>query len=79
MTFRQRRTVHAGAIGHQSCICIGLFPEVTEGTLLKIVDETVGGACCGTGEKDKNNDGKTNLVNKFLPFHHFKLRFDHVL
>ena len=65
MAFRQRYTVHSCAIGHQSCIWIRLFPEVTERALLKVIDKCVGRACRSTGEKDKNNDSKAKFADTF--------------
>jgi hypothetical protein len=35
----ERRAVHARAIGDESCLWIGLFPEVTKRALLEIVNE----------------------------------------
>jgi hypothetical protein len=46
-----------------------LFPEVAKGTLLEIVDESVGSACGSTREENKNNDGKTDLVDTRFPFY----------
>lgn len=68
MTVRQRRAVHVRAIRHEARNWIRLFPKITEGALLEIIDESVSGACRDTGEENKNNDGKTDLIDtRYLP------------
>ena len=52
MVLVQRRAVHARAVGHEACVWVGLFPEIAEGALLKVGDESVVGAC---GSTEKGN------------------------
>jgi hypothetical protein len=51
MIFVQRGCVHARAIGNEAGVWIRLFPEVTEGTLLEVVDESIVGACRDTPQQ----------------------------
>jgi hypothetical protein len=42
VTLRQRRAIHSRTVRHQACFGVRFLPEVTEGSLLQIVDERIG-------------------------------------
>lgn len=73
VTWRQGRTVHARAIRHETCLGIGLFPEVTKGAFLKISDERFVLSCLAVGERDETerDDRKLEWANDPR---HFNLR-----
>jgi hypothetical protein len=79
VTIRQGLVVHPRTIGHESCVWIGLFPEVPEGALLEIIYESVCGVRGNAPDEQQNNDAEPERTNVLLPFDHFKLRLDHVL
>jgi hypothetical protein len=79
MIFVQRCAIHARPVRHESCVGICLFPEVTEGTLLEVVDERLLRACRNAPNEQQKQKREAKSSNTCLPFHHFKLRFDHIL
>src|SRR5690349_22844642 len=81
MVLIERRPIHARAIGYEACVWIGLFPKVTEGALLEVVNESVVGACRSAPQMhDQNNErGEAKVANSALPLDDLKLCFDHIL
>src|SRR5689334_1109248 len=55
VTLRQRRSIDTRAIRHEPCLRIGLLPEVTKRTLLKIVEK----GCIGLRGNRKHQPHKS--------------------